>query len=527
MNRFDYIIVGAGSAGCALAYRLSARPDCQVLLLESGGLDLNPFIHIPRGFAKILEGDTLLHRYAIDHTGYEGKQEEWVRGKVLGGSSSVNGQVYMRGFAADYDALGIPGWSWKEVGAAMREFENHELGAAEYRGDSGPLRVSQHPNRSAICDAFIHSAELIGAPYCEDLNDVDEQGAGYQPRTIYKGFRQSAARAFLHPIRHRKNLTIKTHCDVQQLILENQTATGVRTNTRNGAQVDFYANREVILSAGAIASPLILQRSGIGDAAALQSLGIPVQAHSPLVGKNLIEHRCVMPTYRVSHGSLNSALRPLGLTRTLLTYLLRRDGPMAYSAFEASALVKTSANLPRANAQIGFTPVSVDRHGTKVTPDREPGVLACSYLIKPKSRGYLRIQSADARQAPYIQPNYLAHEDDQRDAVDLFRLTRQLFASSAMAPYQPREMSPGADVVSDSDIIDYYLQKGSTALHATGTCQMGLGDDAVLDEKLRVKGIAQLRVADLSVFPDMVSGNTNAPAMAVGWRAADFILENS
>lgn len=524
MQSFDYIIVGAGSAGSALAYRLSADPGCSVLLLEYGGIDRDPFIHIPRGFAKILLGDKLIHRYPIDHEGYEGTNEEWVRGKVLGGSSSVNGQVYMRGFAADYDALDIPGWGWKEIGGAMKAMEDHELGEAEFRGVGGPLKVSQHPTPSAICDAFIHGAELLGAPRCEDLNNITDQGAGYQPRTIYKGFRQSAAKAFLAPIRDRKNLTIKTHSNVQKIIIEGKTAKGVHVKTRKGEQVNYFANKEVILSAGTIATPKLLQLSGVGDESLLRSLGIDVKAHSPLVGQNLIEQRCAMPRFRVSHGSLNRDLRPLGLIKTLSKYIALRDGPMAYSAFEVSALIKTAAQLPRANAQIGFTPVSIDRHGTSITPDKEPGVLACSYILKPKSRGHLQITSSDPDAPMYIQPNYLQHPDDQKDSIDLFRLTRKLFKTPPLQAYQATEMAPGQQVESDEEILNYYLDMGNSALHATGTCQMGCDEKSVLDEKLQVRGIQNLRVVDLSVFPEMISGNTNSPAMAIGWRAADLIL---
>ncbi len=524
MQSFDYIIIGAGSAGCALAYRLSADPLCKVLLLEYGGIDRDPFIHIPRGFAKILLGNKLIHRYPIDHKGYEGTNEEWVRGKVLGGSSSVNGQVYMRGFAADYDALGIPGWGWKDIGGAMKAMEDHELGEAEYRGVGGPLKVTQHPAPSAICDAFIHAGELLGAPRCDDLNGIDDQGSGYQPRTIYKGFRQSAAKAFLEPIRHRKNLSVMTRCDAQKIIIEGKIAKGVKVKNRKGDMVDYYAAKEVILSAGSIASPKLLQLSGIGDGELLHSLGIEVQAHSPLVGQNLIEQRCAMPTFRVSHGSLNRDLRPLGLIKTLGKYIAQRNGPMAYSAFEVSTLIKTAKHLPRANAQIGFTPVSVDRHGTSITPDKVPGVLACSYILKPKSRGHLRITSADADAPMYIQPNYLQHPDDQKDSVDLFHLTRKLFETSAMQAYQATEILPGKDIVSDDEILDFYLKMGNSALHATGTCQMGTSEKSVVNEKLQVRGIANLRVVDLSIFPEMISGNTNSPAMAVGWRAADLIL---
>ncbi|MEW6755874.1 MAG: GMC family oxidoreductase N-terminal domain-containing protein [Candidatus Latescibacterota bacterium] len=523
MAAVDYVIVGAGSAGCALAHRLSQEAACLVLLVEAGRRDASPLIALPRGYGKILTGTRLLWRYPVAHPAGQDGPEVWLRGRVLGGSSAVNGMLYTRGSPAGYDGLDLDGWGWREIGPVFRAMEDHELGPGPCRGTGGPLKITVHPARQALCEAVIAAAESLGVPRTEDLNEAAGECVGYHPRTIWRGRRQSAATAFLHPVRWRPNLRILTRTEVLRVVFEGRRAVGVETRRAAGQQL-LTARREVVLCAGALHSPKLLMLSGIGPAEQLAAHGIPVVAEAPQVGSNLVEQRALMPAYRVSHGSDAGELRGMRLLRNALRYALWRSGPLTYGVFEVSALVKTRPDLPRPDAQISFRPFAVVRQGTRLVADGEPGCVLCCYILDPRSRGRLALQSPDPGVPPRIEPNYLSDEGDRRASVEVFRLTRRLFCQPAVQAFAPREVSPGPAVQTDDEVIACYVEHGAPAVHTCGTCRMGNDPLSVVDLRLRVRGVEGLRVADLSVLPRIVSGNTNAPAMALGWRAAELIL---
>ncbi len=529
MQNFDYIIVGAGSSGCVLAHRLSENPSTQVLLIEAGPKDSHPLIHMPRGFAKLFGHPQLVWRYHAKVGGGTNRTEEWIRGRTLGGSSAVNGMVYVRGQPEDYDgwaASGLTDWSWQHMLASFKAIENHELGADEMRGVGGPLDVSVFPGRQVLCDAVIAAGVEMGLPYRDDLNRADNEGIGYYARTIRKGRRHSAATAFLDPVKDRANLTIITGFNVDRVCFEGLRAIGVAGS--RGVQDMTVRGHEIILSCGVLHSPLILQRSGIGPASLLQRHGIAVLFDSPEVGRNLRDQRGIGFQFRVSHGSQNHEFSGARLVRNLLRQQLFGTGPLAGGAFEVGAFFRTRPGLSRADGQLFMGPFSIDgkRSFTEIALEAEHGMMIGGYALRPCSSGTIEITSAEAAATPAIDANVLGDPADHEAAIGVFKFIRRFLTTEALRPFSPRLTVPDRDLQHDDDILDYLRAQSEPAIHATGTCRMGSDADAVVDARLRVRGVEGLRVADCSVMPSQVSGNTNGPAMALGYRAAELFMSD-
>ncbi|ATI83294.1 GMC family oxidoreductase [Sphingobium yanoikuyae] len=524
----DYIIVGGGSAGCVLADRLSANPANSVLLLEAGPADNNPFIHMPRGAARLYSDPR--HVWYFQTEGHdEVPAETWIRGKMLGGSSSVNGMMYFRGQPEDYDhweALGAKGWGWSKIGASFRAMEGHELGGDDVRGGDGPLHISVESTRDPLSEAFIGAGEQMGIPRVADLNHSGRAGVGYTTRTIWKGKRQSAAQAFLKRARNRPNLRVVTGAVVDKVIFDGRRAKGVRAIV-NGATQDFMSGRDIILSAGALMSPQILQRSGVGAAALLRSLGIDVVADSPGVGEHMLEHRLLSMVYDINAPhSHNLQLQGARLVGNVLRYYLNRTGPMAagYGSVGAFATVLPESATPDIEILLSPAVAAPDAKGNMVA-DPAHSVTLFGYPLRSRSEGSVRISSADPAAPARIRAGYLTDPYDCAVTLAMHRYLREWMAQPAIAPMIAGEREPTRSLQTDEQILNAFRQIGQAGYHACGTCRMGDFDDAVLDSKLRVKGVDGLRVMDGSIMPTMVSANTNGPIMASAWNAADIILE--
>ena len=528
METFDYVIVGAGAAGCVLAHRLSEDPAVTVALLEAGPPDVHPFIHMPKGLAKVMADPRHLWVYgSAPEAATNGSAETWVRGRVLGGSTSVNGMMYVRGQPADFEALAEVGgahWGWDRIGAAYAALEAHELGAAETRGANGPLKVTLPEHRDALTDAMVAAGAALGWPVKDDVNAPDDdEGVGYAPRTIHKGRRQSAAAAFLHPIRHRANLTIRTSVVVDRVTFEGRRARGVQV-LQDGRPGEIAARREVILAGGAMASPGILERSGVGDPARLAELGIPVVHASPSVGENLSEHRGLILQWKLKGpGSQNREFSGWRLLRSTLRYYLMKDGPMAAAAYEIGAWFKSRPGANRPDAQFLIAPFSFDFASGRMQLERFPGINAVTYPLRPTSRGSLHITSTDPEAPPRLEPNYRDTDEDRAVMVAAVRAMRRYADQAPLKDFIAAETMPGPAFESDAEILDAYDRFGTCGYHAVGTCRLGADEDSVVDPRLRVRGVEGLRVMDTSVMPFILSGNTAGPTMAMAWVAADLI----
>lgn len=533
MTQFDYVIVGAGPAGCVLANRLSADPGVEVLLVEAGGEDVDPLIAMPMGYAQLLGDPATAWHYPVRPFGPSQQVEHWVRGKTLGGSSSVNGMVYNRGHRADYDALerlGNPGWGWDDMLAVFKTIEDNELGASELRGGGGPLQVSPVKETDPLLDDVITAGTKLGWRPTRDLNETDEERIGYTMATIRDGRRCSAADAFLHPARYRPNLTVIVQSVVDQVLLEGDRAVGVRGRL-NGQAVDHLATREVILATGSIATPKILQVSGIGPADTLRSAGIEVVVESPNVGARLREHRVHLLQLRLTENlGYNELLATeSGQEAAAFEYQTTRRGPLATPGFNVVGFFKTRPELDRPDAQIQVAPFSVLPlgPGEPMRIEQEPGMACIGYILRPDSEGSIHVTSADPDAPLDIHANYFATEHDRTVAVDVFRTMRRLFATEPLAPRIAHETIPGPGVQTDQEIVDAGLAMGTCGYHTIGTCAMGPNDDDVVDPQLRVRGVTNLRIVDASVLPTMVSGNLNGPVSALAWRAADLIIHGA
>ncbi|MEX0695838.1 MAG: choline dehydrogenase [Rhodospirillales bacterium] len=530
---FDYIIVGAGSAGCVLANRLSADRNLRILLLEAGGRDSNPWIHVPVGYFKTLHNPKTDWCYKTDpDPGLGGRQIDWPRGKVLGGSSSINGLLYIRGQAEDYNhwrQLGNPGWSHMDVLPYFKRAEDQERGGDEHHGDGGPLKVSDMRARRDVCDALIAAAEANGIPRSNDFNGARQEGAGYFQMTAYKGRRWSTAVGYLRPVEHRDNLKVITHALALQILFaadDEKTVCGFAfLHDGERHEATLRPGGEVILSAGAIGSPQILQVSGIGPASLLSGLGIPVRHAMAGVGENLQDHLQVRMIYEVNVPTLNDEINsPIRRTMMGIEYLLKRTGPMSMGASQVCIFTKTRPEMETPDIQFHFQPLSADKPGIKM--HKFSGVTSSICQLRPESRGRIAITSPDISVYPSIQPNYLSALKDQETVIASIRKSREIFSTEPLKGFVVRERLPGPGIEKDEDILESARQIAQTIYHPTSTCKMGSDQGSVVDARLRVHNIRGLRVVDASVMPTIVSGNTNAPTIMIAEKASDMILDD-
>jgi len=523
MDQFDYVIVGGGSAGCVLANRLSADPRRRVLLLEAGGKDDYIWVKVPVGYLYCIGNPRTDWCMTTEpEAGLNGRSLKYPRGKVLGGCSSINGMIYMRGQAADYDGwrqAGNPGWGWDDVLPYFRRAEDHWRGADEHHGAGGEIRVEKQRLRWDVLDAFQRAAAEYGVAPVADFNTGDNAGSSFFDVTQRRGWRWSAADAFLKPVRSRANLKVVTGALVDRVVIEQGRAVCVAYRLGNAEHI-ARAGGEVLLAAGAIGSPAILERSGIGDAARLRELGIAPMVDAPQVGANLQDHlqlRCAFAVSGVS--TLNQrAGNLLGKALIGLEYVLRRSGPMAMAPSQLGLFVKSHEHLATPNLEYHVQPLSLEAFGGNL--DSFPAFTASVCNLRPQSRGTVRIASADPAAPPAIRPNYLAEAQDRAVAAQAIRITRDIVRQPALAGYAPQEVRPGPDYQSEEDLARAAGEIGTTIFHPVGTAAMG----SVVDCRLRVQGLDGLRVVDASVMPTITSGNTNAPVMMIAEKAAEMVL---
>ncbi len=531
---FDHIIVGAGTAGCLLANRLSADPKRRVLLLEAGGNDNYAWIHIPVGYLYCIGNPRTDWLYSTEPcAGLNGRAVRYPRGKVLGGSSSINGMIYMRGQRHDYDAwadgLGDARWRWDACLPFFKQHENHWRGGDDQHGAGHEWRVERQRLSWQILDAFSAAAQQTGIPASADFNRGDNEGIGYFEVNQRHGVRWNATKAFLRPVQQRPNLTVWTGAQVTRLLLQpgenGPRVTGLELR-RDGQALQVKATREVVMAAGAVGTPQILQLSGIGAPAALQPHGIEVQHALPGVGENLQDHLQIRAVFEVQGvKTLNTQAHSLwGKAAIALEYLLRRSGPMSMAPSQLGCFTRSSPERPWPNLQYHVQPLSLDAFGEPLHRFNAFTASVCN--LNPSSRGTVRLRSDRPEDAPLIQANYLATDDDRLVAAQSLRLTRRIAEQPALAPYRPREVKPGVQFQSDADLARLAGDIGTTIFHPVGTCKMGPASDAaaVVDAELRVHGLAGLRIADASVMPRITSGNTNSPTLMIAERAAAWML---
>ena len=527
-NTFDYIIVGAGSAGCVLANRLSENPDCSVLLIEAGSKDWHPFIHMPAGIAKLVNIKSLNWNYHTEPEPHlNNRRMYWPRGKVLGGSSSINAMCYCRGHKKDYDlwsSLGNKGWSFEDVLPYFVKSENNQRITNDYHGNNGPLHVSDLKHHNILTDVFLKACQENGYNLNNDFNGKRQRGFGLYQVTQHNGSRDSSAHAYLSPIKQRDNLTVWTKSYAQKIIIEKNHAKGVEV-IKSGKLHKVIANKEVLLSGGALNSPHLLMLSGIGDAQELQSHGIKAKHELKGVGKNLQDH---LDVCLVQECNQNITYDKLNELKAGLQYLFFKSGPGTSNAAEAGGFLDTNISKNDDDTQqwpdlqFHFVPAILDDHGRNRIKANGYTLHMC--YLRPESRGHLQLASSDPKQPIKIYANYLSESKDMAQMKKGFEIQREIFSSSAFDEYRDPEMFPGNDVQSDKDIEDFIRKKAETIYHPVGTCNMGNDESAVVDNSLKVHGISNLRVIDASIMPRLISGNTNAPTMMIAEKISQEIL---
>ena len=537
MNDYDYIIVGAGTAGCVLANRLTADGTRRVLVLEAGGSDRSLWISVPVGYARTFHDPRYNWMYEAEpDPALDNRRQFWPRGKVVGGSGSINAMIYVRGQPGDFDDwrdAGNPGWSYREVLPYFIKLEDHCWGVSEFHGAGGPIYVSDmsasvHP----LCHNFLAACAALDLAATTDFNGAQSEGAGLWQITIRNGVRVSTARAYLRPALRRANLAVELHALATRVLFSGARASGVEYE-RGGTRRQAHARREVLVCGGAVNSPQLLELSGIGDARLLQRFGIPVIADAPAVGAGLQDHVCVSYFYRSRVPSLNEELAPfLGKVKAAVRYALTRRGPLAMSVNQAGAFLRSRPQLPRPNLHIYFNPASYSTtSGPRrrlMNPDPWPGFLMSFNTCRPTSRGSVHIHSADPHVSPAIVPNSLSTAEDVQDVYEGARLVRRIAAAAPLAEVTDSERAPGPAVQSESEVLADFRQRAGSVFHASCTCAMGAdARTAVLDARLRVRAVAGLRVIDASAFPNVTSGNTNTPTIMLAEKAADLVLRDS
>jgi len=515
---FDYIIVGAGSAGCVLASRLSENPNTRVLLLEAGGKDWHPFIHVPAGLAKLIGLDHINWSYETEPVPeMDDRRMYWPRGKVLGGSSSINAMCYCRGHRKDYDcwsASGAAGWGFSDVLPYFIKAEDQENGASAFHGTGGPLSVQNLRHTNPLSRVFIDAARQAGHPGTDDFNGPHQRGFDYYQVTQRNGKRCSTAVGYLRPALGRSNLEVGTHCHVERILLDGTRATGVQFSRKGKTQTAHAGH--VILSGGAINSPQLLMLSGVGPARHLEAHGIDVRLDLPGVGQNLQDH---LDVCTLVHCKASVTYDQLSDIAVGLRYLFGRRGPGSSNIAEAGGfIVSRHATDDRPDIQMHFVPAFLDDHGRNILPGHGMTIHACA--LRPESRGELTLKSPDPRVAPAMQPNYLSEDYDRRVMLECVRLSREIFAQEAFSPFVGDELFPGADAQSDEAVLAFIRKKAESIYHPIGTCRMGVDEMAVVDPALQVRGMEGLSVVDASIMPNLVSGNTNAPTIMIAEKFA-------